>query len=430
MKTNTATLRVIQLEQPNKQGLFPIVIRAQWNGRAEKRTGIAIPKAAWSERTSTIKSSYPNASMLNATIQNLYTEAMQRKVELEVNGKLKSAKDIFISSTKRNNTKSATDYQTLINGIISSRALSYGTQRTYFVAYHVICEFLNVDEKDGFELTILTPDTCRSLAKHLQGKGCKNGTIFNYLSSVAAVWHYAIKQKLVDADLYPFDTYNYRVAFRTEPKKKAITEDDIQHIQDLLFERLIPCKDFTPFTSQKTNEFALAMYFLGYQFGGLALIDMANLRKEQLTIKKQGNVEYFVFSEVYRQKTNQPVPIVASSNILLKTLITNYMALPGEYLFPFGAECHTSDPKHNHMVMNSLSKSINLHLRKATGLDITYYSCRHSFATVYVNSKGSNPIHLATMMGRSVNGIFRYVKTIQTEDDILRERSRMGLGFF
>ncbi len=31
------------------------------------------------------------------------------------------------------------------------------------------------------------------------------------------------------------------------------------------------------------------------------------------------------------------------------------------------------------------------------------------------------------MMGRSVNGIFRYVKTIQTEDEILKERKRMGL---
>lgn len=430
MKTNTATLRVIQLEQPNKQGLYPIVIRAQWNGRAEKRTGIAIPKAAWSERTSTIKSSYPNSSMLNATIQGLYTEALQRKVELEVNGKLRKAKDIFTSGTKKNGTKSDTDYQTLINSIINSRALSYGTQRTYFVAYHVICEFLNVDEKDGFEITILTPDTCRSFAKSLQNRGCKNGTIFNYLSSIAAVLHYAIKQKLVDADLYPFDTYNYRVAFRTEPKKKAITEEDISRIRDLLFERLMPCEDFTPFTRQTTNEFALAMYFLGYQFGGLALIDMANLRKEQLTIKKQGKVEYYVFSGVYRKKTNQPVPIVASSNILLKALITKYMALPGEYLFPFGTDCHTTDPKHNHLVMNSLSKSINLHLRKATGLDITYYSCRHSFATTYINSEGANPVHLATMMGRSVNGIFRYVKTIQTEDDILRERSRMGLGFF
>ena len=34
MKTNTATLRIMMLEQPNKQGLYPIVIRAQWKGWA------------------------------------------------------------------------------------------------------------------------------------------------------------------------------------------------------------------------------------------------------------------------------------------------------------------------------------------------------------------------------------------------------------
>ena len=33
----------------------------------------------------------------------------------------------------------------------------------------------------------------------------------------------------------------------------------------------------------------------------------------------------------------------------------------------------------------------------------------------------------ATMMGRSPAGIFRYVQTIQSDEDIIAERSRMGL---
>ena len=93
MKTNTATLRIMMLEQPNKQGLYPIVIRAQWNGRAERRTGIAIPKSAWAEKTSTIKPTYPNAQRLNITIQRMYNEVMQRKVELEMHGNLETIKD-------------------------------------------------------------------------------------------------------------------------------------------------------------------------------------------------------------------------------------------------------------------------------------------------------------------------------------------------
>lgn len=420
MKTNTATLRIMMLEQPNKQGLYPTVIRAQWNGRAERRTGIAIPKSAWAEKTSTIKPTYPNAQQLNITIQRMYNEVMQRKVELEMHGNLESAKDLFVHHSVK---KSTLDYRTLKDEIQIKRASSYGTSRTYEVAYNAICEFLGVKD---FDITVLDADKCRAFGKYLQRKGLKNGTIFNYLSSIGSVWYYAIKEGLVLANLYTFDTFNYRVAYRTEITKKAISKEDFYNIEDILFDRVtLQHDDLSKFSDVKTDEFALAMYVLGYHFGGLAFVDMSNLRKDQLTVKNEHHETIYIFKDVYRQKTNQPVPIVLSGNNVVNKLIKWYLSQPGDYLFPIND--HTGSPKEQHLRMNSVEKSINLHLRNVTGLDITYYSCRHGYATHYLNCEGSNPIHLATMMGRSVNGIFRYVKTIQTEDEILKERKRMGL---
>lgn len=423
MKTNTATLRILLLDTPNKQGLFPIVIRAQWNGRAEKRTGISIPKSAWSERTSTIRPTFPNAQQLNITIQRMFNEAMQHKTELEMTNSLRNAKDIFGHQSK---TKSTLDYRTLMESLATSRAITYGTMKTHTVAYNAVREFVGSDD---FDVTYLDADRLRSFGKYLQGKGLKNGTIYNYMANIGAVWHYAIQEGLVTANLYPFDTFNYRSMYRTEPTKKAISQEDFHKIEEklrnLVWEEHI--NDLSIFSNVRSDEFALAMYVLGYYFGGLAFVDMSNLRKEQLTIKKEHHQDIYIFREVYRQKTNQPVPIILSGNMIVKPLIHHFMEQPGEYLFPIND--HKGTPKEQHKRMNSIEKSVNLHLRRATGLDITYYSCRHGFATHYINAEGANPVHLAAMMGRSVNGIFRYVKTIQSEDDILAERKRMGLGF-
>ena len=73
-------------------------------------TGIAIPKNAWTEKTSNIKPTYPNAQQLNITIQGMYNEIMQRKVELEMHGNLKSAKDLFVHHSVK---KSTLNYCTL-----------------------------------------------------------------------------------------------------------------------------------------------------------------------------------------------------------------------------------------------------------------------------------------------------------------------------
>ena len=61
------------------------------------------------------------------------------------------------------------------------------------------------------------------------------------------------------------------------------------------------------------------------------------------------------------------------------------------------------------------------------GIDIdgvTFYTARHTFATHYIMN-GGNPVLLADMMGRSVNGIFRYVTGLTSQEQNMRERSRV-----
>ena len=55
---------------------------------------------------------------------------------------------------------------------------------------------------------------------------------------------------------------------------------------------------------------------------------------------------------------------------------------------------------------------------------ISYYCFRHSVASHYMASNG-NPVYLATMMARSVSGIFRYVRSIESAEDLIRESSKI-----
>ena len=54
----------------------------------------------------------------------------------------------------------------------------------------------------------------------------------------------------------------------------------------------------------------------------------------------------------------------------------------------------------------------------------TFYTARHTFATHYIMN-GGNPVLLAELMGRSVNGIFRYVTGLTSNEQNIRERNKV-----
>lgn len=418
MRTTTATLGVILLDKPTKSGTYPIVIRAFWHGRAEKRTGISIPRNMWSDHTSSIKPSYPNAAKLNSVIQRMYTEALNRKIELESKGPLKDVRDIF-----KEDPISDTNYFTLLSGMIKDRSLSLGSEYKYIASYNDLCKFLG---EKTFEITILNQDRLMSYAKWMKNKGLMNSTIIERLYNICAVWQYAINNELVDAGLNPFRKFNPRKVYKSDETKRAIEYKEYRGIESILSNYINSnIRDMAPFGKWTTNEYALAVFVMGYLFGGLAFVDMIKLRKSQVITKRIGNGTYYLLNDVVRQKTNRPVPIIFKKDMISAPLMEYYLSAPGEWLIP--SNCHTGNPVTDRKHLYSIEKSVNLHLRKATGLDITYYVCRHSYASHYMFSEGSNPVCLATMMGRSVNGIFRYVKTLTSDEEIIKERMRMGL---
>lgn len=412
MRTSTATIHLVQLAKPNQQGLHPIVIRAHYKGMGERRTGIAVPKNMWNPRTCTIKSSYPNAGQLNLTLHQLYDEMIQRRTILESNHRLTCVQDLL-----SDNTPTSTDYTTLVDAISKDRSLAVSTSKLATSSLHQLQQFVG---RDNFDLTLINEDRVRSFGRWLKNKGLKNSTVIDYLYEICKVWKYAVNNKMVDANDDPFLRFNPRHYYKTDVTKKAINRDEYNDIEDKLYNLLVEQRDdMSRFSTHYTDEFALAMYVLGYRFGGLAFCDLAGLKKSQLEIKKVNKGTYFFFNDVYRKKTTHHVPVMAYKDLITSPLISYYMSLPGDYLIPMDRSSRGR--------FYTISTAINRHIRKATGMDITYYSCRHTLATNYCNTEGSNPIHLASIMGRSVSGIFRYVKELDTTEDLIKERARLGI---
>lgn len=422
MKTLKPTLHVNMLVKPNKEGLHPIVLRAHWNGMAEKRTGVAIPENAWNKKAHQVSSTYPNAKQLNGIIMKAYNKALARKIQLENSGYVFTVNDIFKDDTL-DNWDDKLNYHKLLEAMAKDRGISDGTYKQYMNSYASLCRFMG---KKIFNINELDDNTIQAYGRWLTNNGVKNSSIISYLYNICNVWNYAIGKKYVGIGANPFTFFNPRKHYKAEVVKKAITVEQYKEVELKLYKLIKKNKaDMSPFSNPCTDEFALAMYVLGYRFGGLAFVDMLNLRKEQLSRKETEGIEYYAFKDVRRQKTNHPVPILAKMDDITKPLIEYYMTTTGEYLLPL--DCHTGSGMRDNKIRTSISHTLNNHLRAVTGMDITYYSCRHTFATTAVNTEGFNITTLATLMGRSPNGIFRYISELTTDKDILGARQKLGV---
>ena len=424
MRTMKPTLKVMLLDdKPSKDGLYPVIVRAFWKGRMERRTGISIPKSAWSEKSQMIKSTYPNAKQLNETIMKLYRPLLKRIQVLTESNQPFTVKDIFVDEQDMEGFQSKLEFGRLVEKMAGDRGLALGTNKAYITTYHSLCRFLDTK---AFKVTDLNIDNIQAYGRYLSDNGLKNSTIVERLYNICNVWNYAISQRLVTAGANPFIFFNPRKVYKAEVVKKALNKNDFKEIERLLYSKIRAHKsDMSSFGNHKTDEFALAMYILGYRFGGMAFVDLSNIRKNQVsTVEVDGN-EYYSFKDIRRQKTNHPVPVIMAKDDITAPLMKFYMSSPGDFLFPIQIDHPSEYRRWTHLY--GVEKHVNNHLRKATGMDITFYSLRHSFATHYINAEGSNPAHLAVLMGRSVNGIFRYVQEINTAEDILKERKRMGL---
>ena len=221
--------------------------------------------------------------------------------------------------------------------------------------------------------------------------------------------------------------------------------------------------------------FACNVFFLCYEFQGLALIDMAKLRSVNIDkTRLTDNENRYLEIHTKRSKTRKDVPIavkINSFNIMLLYPYLEYLAVH-DFLLPILTSSDDTEKKvlnkmryattaigknlkevwkeYNSWLMEIVEKysgkpkpkkvnelidynlvarnNINKENMDSFLIDekTTFYSARHTFATIFINSEGAKTSELAQMMGRSVSGIDRYIKDLMSIEDVLKARDKMG----
>jgi integrase len=441
-KKQSASISLKMLKK-EKDGKHPIVLRVCWKGQVASRyTNVWVEPKYWNGTE--ISKKCPDFAALNILLKKVYNEADGRRLDYEAKDMEYSAYDLV---SEKEIPKCKLEYSALYNKLVEEKKLK--SIQNYHRAYTKLKEYSHLNE---IQLTMLTAEYLQGFANWLIQQGRKSGYAQFCLTNIRSVWNYAIKEKLVSPNDYPFGNNNgFWRKYKQGEHKTAITKHQldgiIAYFCNTFYEfdginNIIQPKKSVKYKSLYSYWFALNFWLTIYYMQGLSPNDVLNIKRSQIQLLKDENdEEYYRIVGVRRAKTGIQVPIAIKNTDIVHLLITPYYRLnDGEYLYPLfnhlpkGTSKDTA--KNNLIAYNSktlkiLWQRINKYAFNQgwedwedIPRDTTLYSARHSFATHYLE-RGGNVVGLATMLGRRVANIDVYVKQLTSDDYILNLKKDM-----
>lgn len=190
-------------------------------------------------------------------------------------------------------------------------------------------------------------------------RGVKHNTVYLYLRTIRIFYNKAIKLKIVDKALYPFDDYKLRPE---KTRKRAVEKELIKSIKNLDLQVDTPIWD-------NRNYFILSFYLIGISVVDLCLLTKDNVKGSRIIYK--------------RRKTGKWYDIKLHPEA---EEIINYYSGPSKYLLPIADDKAETDER----LMRGIkykTKIINKYLNqivKKLKIDqtVTTYTARHSWAII------------------------------------------------
>ena len=438
MKVETAVIRlVLRKNKTLANGQHPIMLRVSFGGMKEKSTGYSCKERDWDCKNECLKRSYPNAVTINAHLQQMKQELIERRTELELQGYPYNAADVL---QVKKSVSITTDWESVIKAYVSENALAYKSQLNYNTLFHLLQGFTGQKNPSVVGVNVAFANRFAQWLK----VGRKDGVVRNILSRFMAVAHFAMRRKLIE----PFE-FNYTKRYKPCKKMDYIHQQTMNVLMDMFFNNLIEEKGngwsykgdaLEALGDKHSYLFAKAFYVLGYVFHGLAPVDLALLQKKDIEIKQiNGDVYYCI--DTKREKTGVPVKVRVKKTRRTLALIGGLlMIVRGKWFLPVfeGLPDNATEQQMKSRLGNTMTfltiklkkwfREVNtrvFEMNAVTGSDIpkidsdcTYYSYRHSFAMNYL-AKGGSPLALATLLGRSPNTLSQYIKELTEEQDLV-----------
>lgn len=449
MKKATTTITPMLLKSRCKGDKQQVVIRINHNGRYYLNIGnVYALTSEWDDKKHRLKKNYPNADIINKLISDKVYEIEQRLYSLTANNQTFTAKELCSNNVNKSNSLIIAD---LMDRLCEDRNLTHKTKRHYADTLRRIREYLG---KDVILLNELNAPTLRKFADYLKhNKQLSDGTIQMCLSQLAATWNYAISKRLASRADYPMDEWKYTQDYKQTPKHQALSKSKMTLLDSYYVNHFLAINQAAMtynyihpknHISLKHKELYVSLFLIGYRMQGLALADLLSIRSDMISFIVRDGIEYMVISGLKRQKTGVSVEIVVEMDNMSNALLRIYLDTMGErngWLFPIYNEIKferftdvvvTDIRKYCGgriaSVMSSIAKELNKGIEDVSERfpeRITYYMCRHTFATVYMECGGGNILALASMLGHNVASTTNYIKELRSVNVLIDNKKGM-----
>lgn len=425
----------------------PIMISICKDGKRKYvATGISCLPSDWDSKKNELKKSVKNAKAINVIIQQKYNAIVSKELELIAQGYSYSIDDL-INAIKTDNSN-----KFLLSDLLEKYISFKKSKHATIVSYQYTLSIL--EQYDVKYISDINTDVVDNI---VYNSGFKDTSIRLIIDNIKSLMNFAVKNKLIKEN--PIKGYNGDKKMNFETKKRAlsyqeisqieynfvskyfVTKEQIESIKQMKQEQIDSIKDkdlreyYTNIINGKINiyseSFAVGLFLLSYNMQGLALIDLLTLKKSDFQIYNYSNKsalqnnllnpqskQYFRV-ETQRNKTGKNVTIFIPIDqfMMLTNIIFNGHFNPDsigddDYFFPVFSKQMTEIEvfKKKQILQVMLNRKLKSFAKKVgINSDITFYTARHSFASI-MNWNGINPSLIAQMMGRDVTDIQVYLK--------------------
>ena len=424
----------------------PIMISICKDGKRKYvATGISCLPSDWDNKKNELKKSVKNAKAMNLIIRQKYNAIVTKELDLIAQGYAYTVDDLIASVKTDNSNKFL--LSDLLKQYILFKKSKHATTVNYEYALSVLEQY-NVRYVDQINTGIID--------EIVYGK-LKDNSSRNVIKNIKSLLNFAVKNKLIKEN--PIKGYKSNKKMNFQTKKRALSyeelsrieynyvskyflnQEQIDNIKSMNQEQIDSINDkelreyYTNIINNRINiyseSFAVGLFLLSYNMQGLALIDLLTLKKSDFQIYNYSNKsalqnnllnpqskQYFRV-ETQRNKTGKNVAIfipidqfMMFCNIIFNQNFNPDLIENDDYFFPvFSKEMTEIEAFKKKQILQVMSNRKLKSFAKKVGIndDITFYTARHSFASV-LNWNGINPSLIAQMMGRDVADIQVYLK--------------------
>lgn len=391
---------VLRTQQTDKNGDNPLYIRVIKDRKSRFiSTGYKFKENQWDEEKQRVRKNFPNSARVNALLSQRVADAEGHVADLE--RKTKSVSGRRLKEAIKG--KGSVNYFAYAYNRVEQmkKSVSYRTHRGY---KDIIAKFEKYNGSKDLNFDDISVTMLKDFQNYCSNTlGNNNTTIKLSMTVLGKFFKDAIKEDLVDANLYPFD----KIQIKKEAGKRTfLNKDQIKAFSEL---------EVNP---DSKSPIIKDMFLFSIYAGGLRLSDVLELKWENInlnesritkTIRKTGRLHSFKIGQV------------------AISILNKYKTKESEethFVFPMleNDTPYFQNKEYANAEIERCTSLCSLHLKKIgktlkLPFNLSFHLSRHTFATNALNN-GMRIEHVSKLMDHSDIGITQiYAKIISQELD-------------